>query len=157
MSGWYVLHPLNQRAVSHLLKQHAPQHRLTLLTFTNSNLHLVQWIEAGKEFVLNGKWYDVEHTEICDNLTHFYCFADEPDTQLWAHHYGKNNPENLPQNQSANRLKFAGVVYYAAVNRLLLCPPPALAALARSAITTPLVSKPVIDVPTPPPQTCAAV
>ncbi|OWY20602.1 hypothetical protein C7N43_34415 [Sphingobacteriales bacterium UPWRP_1] len=153
MSGWHVLHPLNRKLVSQLLKRHVTEHRLTVLVFSNADLHLLQWVEKGKEFVLNGKWYDVAHTEVCGNLTYFHCFADETDTQLSAHHYGTDNPENGPQNQQANQLKFASVVYCNAVNRLLFCPPPALTALAQSTLSLPLPPLPVIDVPTPPPQT----
>ncbi|MCC7301516.1 MAG: hypothetical protein IT233_02640 [Bacteroidia bacterium] len=68
-------------AVKHKLKSHVPETELHALRF-NTNAHIL-WVREGKEFKLNGLFYDVVKTETDGKTIIYYCVNDTEEKILF--------------------------------------------------------------------------
>lgn len=86
--GYYIAFKVNQSEakseIKSRIKLDLPIQELTSITFDNSKIDSIQWVEKNEEFYYNNKLYDVVKTEGTNQTTTFYCLSDEKEEALFA-------------------------------------------------------------------------
>jgi hypothetical protein len=101
-----VQQAINKENIAQTMAHQLPEDQLVKI----KNTKAIDWEEAGKEFTLNGIFYDVVKTEKINGETWFYCINDTMQTQLYNNYTVSLNTktEGLPLNkESKQALKFS--------------------------------------------------
>jgi len=101
-----VQQAINKENIAQTMAHQLPEDQLVKI----KNTKAIDWEEAGKEFTLNGIFYDVVKTEKINQETWFYCINDTMQTQLYNNYTVSlnNKTEGLPLNkESKQALKFS--------------------------------------------------
>lgn len=101
-----VQQAINKENIAQTMAHQLPVDQLVKI----KNTKAIDWEEAGKEFTLNGIFYDVVKTEKINGETWFYCINDTMQTQLYNNYTVSlnNKTEGLPLNkESKQALKFS--------------------------------------------------
>lgn len=160
IAGWQLMRLLQltqpeSREVTICGGNHAAK-PLQIIAVADNEAHLLNWTRPGKEFVLNGKWYDIERKERCNGITYYHCISDAADT-YWAEEMEKqlagNNIDNsrLPPGEGA-LVQFVGKVFFAPARYAGLILPQSFNLPSGCKVLASPASALAPDVPTPPPQ-----
>ena len=89
-----VQEELTKESITRQIAQKLPTSALVKIKNSSS----IQWEEAGKEFYLNGSFYDIVTTEKNKEETWFYCINDTIQTQLYNNYTAalSSSTETLP-------------------------------------------------------------
>jgi len=101
-----VQQAINKENIAQTMAHQLPEDQLVKI----KNTKAIDWEEAGKEFTLNGIFYDVVKTEKINGETWFYCINDTMQTQLYNNYTVSLNTktEGLPLNKESKQvLKFS--------------------------------------------------
>ncbi|MEI7587849.1 MAG: hypothetical protein WCJ68_00045 [Chitinophagia bacterium] len=108
--GTYVMYmvqqELNKENIAQQMARALPEEQLVKI----KNNPAIKWEEAGKEFYLNGTFYDVVNTKKINGETWYYCINDKMESQLYKNYTAslKSSNETLPaSNQGKHVLKFS--------------------------------------------------
>ncbi len=100
-----------QYSIQHEIKMefrnHADERTLTQIELTPSTLASMHWEKANKEFILDGKMYDVVKTKTIKGKKILYCINDKKEQQLLGNFFQKNQQKkNRILLQKANTLLY---------------------------------------------------
>lgn len=81
--GYYFFYTIKQYQIKEAVKQQLlcalPESSLQIFAADNKN---IVWEEAGKEFNIDGKMYDVAYIKTINNQKYLYCLSDADETIL---------------------------------------------------------------------------
>jgi hypothetical protein len=82
-----VLFKVMQIRVKHEIKReiesNIPFSELILIEINSQNIEELNWLKFGKEFRLNGNFYDIVKTEYSGTKTKFFCINDKKERDLF--------------------------------------------------------------------------
>ena len=83
--GYYLVNFIQQHlakeAMEHQLLARTPESSMSIFDAA-ANKNAIIWEEEGKEFLLNGKMYDIAKIKIIDGKTYLYCVSDNTEDQV---------------------------------------------------------------------------
>ncbi len=87
--GGFMLIQLNRvqvrKEVKHRIKNGVPEEERVVFHFTAAELADLQWMKEGKEFRIDGRFYDVVERTLGPNGTvRLACISDDQETRLFA-------------------------------------------------------------------------
>jgi hypothetical protein len=108
--GTYVVYvvqqELNKENIAQQMARKLPEENLVKI----KNSHKIKWEEAGKEFYLEGVFYDIVTTKKIDGETWFYCINDKMESQLYNHYtasFKTNTDATTTSKEGKQVLKFS--------------------------------------------------
>jgi hypothetical protein len=108
--GTYVIYvvqqEINKENIAQQMARQLPEENLVKI----KNSDQLKWEEAGKEFYLDGIFYDVVTTKKINGETWHYCINDKMESQLYNHYAASftTNTDALPiSKQGKQFLKFS--------------------------------------------------
>jgi len=105
---YMVQQELNKENIAQQMARALPEEQLVKI----KNNPAIKWEEAGKEFYLNGTFYDVVNTKKINGETWYYCINDKMESQLYKNYTAslKSSNETLPaSNQGKQEAGYLGV------------------------------------------------
>ncbi len=84
-AGYYGITIIRQHNAKEAMEQQilAGIPETSLVVFdAEANAPNIIWEEKGKEFLLNGKLFDIAKTKIINSRTYFYCLSDNKEEQM---------------------------------------------------------------------------
>lgn len=88
-AGYYVFFKIAQieikKEIKKELKLSVNSQDLTVISFFNSEMEAIHWVEKNKEFIHNNQMYDIVRRSSTDNETTFYCINDKQEKKLFEH------------------------------------------------------------------------
>ena len=112
--GTYVVYVVQQE----INKENIAQQMALNLSEENlvkiKNSNQLKWEEAGKEFYLDGIFYDVVTTKKIKGETWFYCINDQMESQLYNHYTAslKSNTDALPISKQGKQVLKLSLSYF---------------------------------------------
>ena len=103
---YVVQQEINKENIAQQMARKLPEENLVKIKNSNK----IKWEEAGKEFYLDGLFYDIVFTKKINGETWFYCINDKMESQLYNKYNASLNDskEALPLNkQGKQALKFS--------------------------------------------------
>lgn len=108
--GTYVVYvvqqEMNKENIAQQMARKLPEENLVKI----KNSDQLKWEEAGKEFYLDGIFYDIVTTKKINGETWFYCINDQMESQLYNHYTAslKTHTDATPANKQGKQvLKFS--------------------------------------------------
>lgn len=88
IAGVYIVFKFQQsrirREIKSQIKSGVSDEELHQFVFSEDELGAMDWVRRNKEFVYEGKMYDIVYTEKDGGRIHFYCINDEEEEVLFA-------------------------------------------------------------------------
>jgi hypothetical protein len=103
---YVVQQEINKENIAQEMARKLPEENLVKI----KNSDQLKWEEAGKEFYLDGIFYDVVTSKKINGETWFYCINDQMESQLYNHYTAslKSNTDALPTSKQGKQvLKFS--------------------------------------------------
>ncbi len=86
-TGYYVFFKIAQieikKEIKKEIKLSLQNDELTVITFLNSDINTIHWIENNKEFIYHNQMFDIVKSSSNNNETTFYCINDKQEKKLF--------------------------------------------------------------------------
>ncbi len=102
--GYIIVFKITEIEVKRELKSKIKSSELHLISFSKNDFDQINWIEEGKEFILNNNMYDIVKKETSDKMVLLYCIDDKQETQLFSNLEEHIN-KHIANQQSKNKNK----------------------------------------------------
>jgi hypothetical protein len=80
--------------------QSLPAEKLVELHFSKTDFKIIKWEEAGKEFVFEGKMYDLVRIQFDGRNYTLFCFSDEEESTIYQEIISFTQNDDLPLKKS---------------------------------------------------------
>jgi hypothetical protein len=87
-AGYFIAFKMEQqearREIKRRIKNSVPQNELTIIRISSQNVHKMQWVKEGREFMYANGLYDVVRVEAEGNEMVYHCINDIQEKQLFT-------------------------------------------------------------------------
>lgn len=117
--GYVVVFKISQiqikKEVKRELKSKIKRSELHLISVNQNDFDQINWVEEGKEFILNNKMYDIVKRETSGNTILIYCIDDKQEKALFANledHISRHISDNKSSSKREIKINDTPIKYF---------------------------------------------
>ena len=112
--GTYIVYVVQQELTKESIAQQMAQKLPESALVKIKNSKAIQWEEEGREFYIEGSFYDIVKTEVIKGETWFYCINDTMQTQLYNSYTASlpSHSDALPIGKQSKQLVKFSLSYF---------------------------------------------